>query len=94
MICCDNILNNRCLILFFIFFLFVFCYLRCLKKKKPNYCLITARSISEEFSSGDTKNRDSDDAMQPTSGHNKDPKSPKDKDDKERGDEGTISFFF
>ncbi|XP_074104243.1 diacylglycerol kinase theta isoform X3 [Cotesia typhae] len=53
----------------------------------------TPRSISEEFSSGDTKNRDSDDAMQPSTGHNRDPKSPKDKDDKERGDEEMIKVY-
>ncbi|CAG5107360.1 Similar to Dgkq: Diacylglycerol kinase theta (Rattus norvegicus) [Cotesia congregata] len=54
---------------------------------------VRARSISEEFSSGDTKNRDSDDAMQPSTGHNRDPKSPKDKDDKERGDEEMIKVY-
>lgn len=51
-----------------------------------------ARSISEEFSSGDARYRDNG---EPGSGsaHGRDPRSPKEKEDKERGDEG-ISIYF
>ncbi|KAK0157190.1 hypothetical protein PV328_011767, partial [Microctonus aethiopoides] len=55
--------------------------------------ILTPRSISEEFSSGDTRNRDNDDGTQPSSSHSKDPRSPKEKDDKERGDEEMIKVY-
>lgn len=51
----------------------------------------TARSISEEFSSGDTRYRDNGESTSST--HSRDPRSPKEKEDKERGDEG-ISIRF
>ncbi|XP_063987787.1 diacylglycerol kinase theta isoform X2 [Diachasmimorpha longicaudata] len=52
-----------------------------------------ARSISEEFSSGDTRNRDNDEPTQSSSAHSKDPRSPKEKDDKEKGDEEMIKVY-
>lgn len=51
-----------------------------------------ARSISEEFSSGDARYRDNGEPG-PGSTHGRDPRSPKEKEDKERGDEG-ISICF
>lgn len=51
-----------------------------------------ARSISEEFSSGDARYRDNGEPG-PGSAHGRDPRSPKEKEDKERGDEG-ISIYF
>ncbi|XP_034936028.1 diacylglycerol kinase theta isoform X2 [Chelonus insularis] len=53
---------------------------------------VRARSTSEEFSSGDTRNRDNDELTQSAS-HSKDLRSPKEKDDKERGDEETIKVY-
>lgn len=52
------------------------------------YLLFVARSISEEFSSGDAKYRDNDEPVQ--SSHGRDPRYTKDKEDKERGDEGIL----
>ncbi|XP_043273541.1 diacylglycerol kinase theta [Venturia canescens] len=58
----------------------------------PSY--VRARSISEEFSSSDTRYRDNDEPTQPsTGGHSRDPKSPKEKDEKERGDEEMIKVY-
>ncbi|XP_008204918.2 diacylglycerol kinase theta isoform X2 [Nasonia vitripennis] len=49
---------------------------------------VEARSISEEFSSGDTRCRDNEEhAAQPSTGTHRDPRSGKDKDDKERDEE-------
>ncbi|XP_026672089.1 diacylglycerol kinase theta isoform X5 [Ceratina calcarata] len=50
------------------------------------------RSISEEFSSGDNKYRDNGEPG-PGSTHSRDPRSPKEKEDKERGDEETIKVY-
>ncbi|KAG5334659.1 DGKQ kinase, partial [Acromyrmex heyeri] len=47
---------------------------------------VRARSISEEFGS-DSKNRDNGEPAQGTT-HGRDPRSPKEKEDKDRGDEG------
>ncbi|XP_063987789.1 diacylglycerol kinase theta isoform X4 [Diachasmimorpha longicaudata] len=55
--------------------------------------ILTPRSISEEFSSGDTRNRDNDEPTQSSSAHSKDPRSPKEKDDKEKGDEEMIKVY-
>ena len=53
---------------------------------RPSLCFVcAARSISEEFSSGDTRCRDNDEQQ---SAHSRDPR--KDKEDKERGDDGTY----
>ncbi|KAK2580423.1 hypothetical protein KPH14_006173 [Odynerus spinipes] len=52
---------------------------------------VRARSISEEFSSGDAKYRDNDEPVQGS--HGRDPRSTKDKDDKERGDEEMIKVY-
>ncbi|XP_014478171.1 PREDICTED: diacylglycerol kinase theta isoform X2 [Dinoponera quadriceps] len=51
---------------------------------------VRARSISEEFSS-DAKYRDNGEPAQCT--HSRDPRSPKEKDDKERGDEEMIKVY-
>ncbi|XP_012276766.1 diacylglycerol kinase theta isoform X1 [Orussus abietinus] len=52
------------------------------------------RSISEEFSSNDTRYRDAADEPAQSSGtHGRDPRSPKEKDDKERGDEETMKVY-
>lgn len=48
--------------------------------------MLTARSISEEFGS-DSRNRDNGEPAQGTA-HGRDPRSPKEKEDKDRGDEG------
>lgn len=50
--------------------------------------MFVARSISEEFSSGDAKYRDNDEPVQAS--HGRDPRYTKDKEDKERGDEGIL----
>ncbi|XP_017764686.1 PREDICTED: diacylglycerol kinase theta isoform X1 [Eufriesea mexicana] len=50
------------------------------------------RSISEEFSSGDARNRDNGEPG-PGSTHGRDPRSPKEKEDKERGDEEMIKVY-
>jgi len=57
------------------------------------HLVFAARSISEEFSS-DTKYRDNGEPAQGAT-HGRDPRSPKEKEDKERGDEGIphISEF-
>lgn len=55
---------------------------------KGRYFLFVARSISEEFSSGDAKYRDNDEPVQGP--HGRDPRYNKDKEDKERGDEGIL----
>lgn len=60
--------------------------------QEPLPVSFAARSISEEFSSGDARNRDNGEPG-PGSTHSRDPRSPKDKEDKERGDEG-ISICF
>ncbi|XP_043497853.1 diacylglycerol kinase theta-like isoform X1 [Polistes fuscatus] len=52
---------------------------------------VRARSISEEFSSGDAKYRDNDEPGQAP--HGRDPRYSKDKDDKERGDEEMIKVY-
>ncbi|XP_011504566.1 PREDICTED: diacylglycerol kinase theta [Ceratosolen solmsi marchali] len=56
---------------------------------------VQARSISEEFSSGDTRCRDSEEpvAQQSSGTHVRDPRSGKDKDEKERGDEEMIKVY-
>ncbi|KAF3423939.1 hypothetical protein E2986_11886 [Frieseomelitta varia] len=51
-----------------------------------------ARSISEEFSSGDARYRDNGEPG-PGSTHGRDPRSPKEKEDKERGDEEMIKVY-
>ncbi|XP_019700505.1 diacylglycerol kinase theta isoform X3 [Harpegnathos saltator] len=51
---------------------------------------VRARSISEEFSS-DTRCRDNGEPAQ--CAHSRDPRSPKEKDDKERGDEEMIKVY-
>lgn len=54
--------------------------------------LFTARSISEEFSSGDSRYRDNDEPAQ-QGAHSRDPqKAQKEKDEKEKGDEGKMHF--
>ncbi|KAK2580426.1 hypothetical protein KPH14_006173 [Odynerus spinipes] len=53
--------------------------------------VLAPRSISEEFSSGDAKYRDNDEPVQGS--HGRDPRSTKDKDDKERGDEEMIKVY-
>ncbi|KAK9303017.1 hypothetical protein QLX08_005186 [Tetragonisca angustula] len=50
------------------------------------------RSISEEFSSGDARYRDNGEPG-PGSTHGRDPRSPKEKEDKERGDEEMIKVY-
>ncbi|XP_076173552.1 diacylglycerol kinase theta isoform X3 [Ptiloglossa arizonensis] len=45
---------------------------------------VRARSISEEFSSGDARYRDNGDSGQGGTGHGRDPRSPKEKEDKDR----------
>ncbi|XP_076649820.1 diacylglycerol kinase theta isoform X9 [Halictus rubicundus] len=50
------------------------------------------RSISEEFSSGDTRYRDNGEPG-PSGGHSRDPRSPKEKEDKDRGDEEMIKVY-
>ncbi|XP_043685794.1 diacylglycerol kinase theta isoform X2 [Vespula pensylvanica] len=52
---------------------------------------VRARSISEEFSSGDAKYRDNDEPVQGP--HGRDPRYNKDKEDKERGDEEMIKVY-
>lgn len=56
--------------------------------EESNLCpfMFTARSISEEFGS-DAKYRDNGESTQAAT-HSRDPRSPKEKEDKERGDEG------
>ncbi|XP_026672090.1 diacylglycerol kinase theta isoform X6 [Ceratina calcarata] len=54
--------------------------------------VLAPRSISEEFSSGDNKYRDNGEPG-PGSTHSRDPRSPKEKEDKERGDEETIKVY-
>lgn len=49
--------------------------------------MFTARSTSEEFGSDVTRYRDNGEPTQGTT-HGRDPRSPKEKEDKERGDEG------
>ena len=51
-----------------------------------SFFVLTARSISEEFGS-DSRNRDNGEPAQGTT-HGRDPRSPKEKEDKDRGDEG------
>ncbi|KAF7407151.1 hypothetical protein HZH66_001688 [Vespula vulgaris] len=53
--------------------------------------MVRARSISEEFSSGDAKYRDNDEPVQGP--HGRDPRYNKDKEDKERGDEEMIKVY-
>ncbi|CAL7933909.1 unnamed protein product [Xylocopa violacea] len=53
---------------------------------------VRARSISEEFSSGDARYRDNADPGQ-GSPYGRDPRSPKEKEDKERGDEEMIKVY-
>ncbi|XP_006562734.1 diacylglycerol kinase theta isoform X4 [Apis mellifera] len=53
---------------------------------------VRARSISEEFSSGDARYRDNGEPG-PGSAHGRDPRSPKEKEDKERGDEEMIKVY-
>lgn len=53
--------------------------------------MLTARSISEEFGN-DPRYRDNGESTQ-SAAHSRDPRSPKEKEDKERGDEG-ISIQF
>lgn len=53
--------------------------------------MLTARSISEEFGN-DPRYRDNGEPTQSTA-HSRDPRSSKEKEDKERGDEG-ISIQF
>lgn len=48
--------------------------------------MLTARSISEEFGN-DPRYRDNGEPAQGAA-HGRDPRSPKEKEDKERGDEG------
>ncbi|XP_071865436.1 diacylglycerol kinase theta isoform X2 [Bombus fervidus] len=52
---------------------------------------VRARSISEEFSSGDTRYRDNGESTSST--HSRDPRSPKEKEDKERGDEEMVKVY-
>ncbi|XP_017764692.1 PREDICTED: diacylglycerol kinase theta isoform X7 [Eufriesea mexicana] len=59
-------------------------------RASPPY--VRARSISEEFSSGDARNRDNGEPG-PGSTHGRDPRSPKEKEDKERGDEEMIKVY-
>ncbi|XP_017764691.1 PREDICTED: diacylglycerol kinase theta isoform X6 [Eufriesea mexicana] len=54
--------------------------------------VLAPRSISEEFSSGDARNRDNGEPG-PGSTHGRDPRSPKEKEDKERGDEEMIKVY-
>ncbi|XP_076672920.1 diacylglycerol kinase theta isoform X6 [Andrena cerasifolii] len=51
-----------------------------------------ARSISEEFSSGDARYRDNGEPC-PGGTHGRDPRSPKEKEDKDRGDEEMIKVY-
>ncbi|XP_031848599.1 diacylglycerol kinase theta isoform X5 [Nomia melanderi] len=53
---------------------------------------VQARSISEEFSSGDTRCRDNGEPG-PSGVHSRDPRSPKEKEDKDRGDEEMIKVY-
>lgn len=53
---------------------------------------MSARSISEEFSSGDTRYRDEEATVSQGGAHARDPKSGKDKEDKER-DEGKKNIM-
>ncbi|XP_076649823.1 diacylglycerol kinase theta isoform X11 [Halictus rubicundus] len=54
--------------------------------------VLAPRSISEEFSSGDTRYRDNGEPG-PSGGHSRDPRSPKEKEDKDRGDEEMIKVY-
>nr|XP_033325347.1 diacylglycerol kinase theta isoform X7 [Megalopta genalis] len=51
------------------------------------------RSISEEFSSGDARCRDNGDPGPSGVQHTRDPRSPKEKEDKDRGDEEMIKVY-
>ncbi|XP_053979409.1 diacylglycerol kinase theta isoform X4 [Hylaeus anthracinus] len=53
---------------------------------------VRARSISEEFSSADTRYRDNGEPG-PGGTHGRDPRSPKEKEDKDRGDEEMIKVY-
>ncbi|XP_076384548.1 diacylglycerol kinase theta isoform X2 [Megalopta genalis] len=54
---------------------------------------VQARSISEEFSSGDARCRDNGDPGPSGVQHTRDPRSPKEKEDKDRGDEEMIKVY-
>ncbi|XP_051154845.1 diacylglycerol kinase theta isoform X4 [Leptopilina boulardi] len=58
-------------------------------RRKEN---ITPRSISEEFSSGDSRYRDNDEPVQ-QGAHSRDPRAQKEKDEKERADEEMIKVY-
>ncbi|XP_015589973.1 diacylglycerol kinase theta isoform X2 [Cephus cinctus] len=54
---------------------------------------VRARSISEEFSSGDTRYRDNGEPSQQGGTHSREQRPSKEKDDKERGDEEMIKVY-
>ncbi|XP_043462273.1 diacylglycerol kinase theta isoform X6 [Leptopilina heterotoma] len=58
-------------------------------RRKEN---ISPRSISEEFSSGDSRYRDNDEPVQ-QGAHSRDPRAQKEKDEKERADEEMIKVY-
>ncbi|XP_033325346.1 diacylglycerol kinase theta isoform X11 [Megalopta genalis] len=55
--------------------------------------VLAPRSISEEFSSGDARCRDNGDPGPSGVQHTRDPRSPKEKEDKDRGDEEMIKVY-